>query len=167
MFDSCVQYRTLIGSVQKCSACTKNRLKAHGAPIQCTKGKCPKAFHVSCARDCQDGGIVFNVLKEVEKEVVLLDPAIGATPTAPMNQMQVDSSMHAVSPVAMNAELSSSPLSRVIKVIKKLEIQVLCTQHNPVSVKFSYLYAIFVDLSNRRLLRRKGQTNRIRLRMIC
>ena len=146
MFDSCVQYPALIETVQKCSACTKNRLKAHGAPIQCTKGKCPKAFHVSCARDCQDGGIVFNVLKEVEKEVVLLDPAISATPTAPMNQMQVDSSMYAVNPVAMNIELSS-PLSRVIKVIKKLEIQVLCMQHNPVSVNFSYLYAIFVDLS--------------------
>ncbi|KAH8110357.1 hypothetical protein DFH11DRAFT_1620758 [Phellopilus nigrolimitatus] len=27
---------------------------SHGAPIQCTEGKCPKASHVSCARD---GGI--------------------------------------------------------------------------------------------------------------
>ncbi|OSD00357.1 hypothetical protein PYCCODRAFT_1437481 [Trametes coccinea BRFM310] len=57
----------------KCTACTKTRHRAHGAPIQCTKGKCPKAFHVSCARDGVASGIVFTVLREVEKEVVLLD----------------------------------------------------------------------------------------------
>jgi hypothetical protein len=26
----------------------------HGAKIQCAKGRCPKAFHVNCARDNQD-----------------------------------------------------------------------------------------------------------------
>jgi len=111
----------------KCSACMKNRPKAHGAPIQCTKGKCPKAFHVSCARDSQEGGIVFNVLKEVEKEVVLLDPIVGMTP---ITSTKVDPSTCPVDPIAMNVGLLSPP-SRVIKVIKKFEIQVLCTQHNP------------------------------------
>lgn len=89
---------------------------------------------MSCARDGKDGGIVFNVLKEVEKEVVLLDPIIGATPTRSTDQMRVDPSTCHVDPMAMNTGLLSPPASRVIKVIKKLEIQVLCTQHNPVSV---------------------------------
>ena len=125
--------------VKKCSACMKNRPKAHGAPIQCTKGKCPKAFHVSCARDSQEGGIVFNVLKEVEKEVVLLDPIIGATPITSTNQMQVDPSTCPVEPIVMNAGLLSPSGSRVIKVIKKLEIQVLCTQHNPVGISLTII----------------------------
>ncbi|KAK8861341.1 hypothetical protein IAR55_002160 [Kwoniella newhampshirensis] len=34
----------------KCVACSDKKLQKTGAKIQCTKGKCPKAFHVSCAR---------------------------------------------------------------------------------------------------------------------
>ncbi|KAH8115842.1 hypothetical protein DFH11DRAFT_1876448 [Phellopilus nigrolimitatus] len=34
----------------KCTAYQKGRAKSHGAPIQCTKGKCPKTSPVSCAR---------------------------------------------------------------------------------------------------------------------
>ncbi|KAF9466696.1 JmjC domain, hydroxylase-domain-containing protein [Collybia nuda] len=112
----------------KCSACTKSRPKAHGAPIQCTKGKCPKAFHVSCAKDGTD--IVFTVLKEVEKEVVLLDTAINA-PTPGPSQMQVDHVVQPRDPNAMNVDPSATPPSRVLKVIRKLEVQVLCVQHNP------------------------------------
>lgn len=109
-------------TLQKCSACTKNRPKAHGAPIQCTKGKCPKAFHVSCARDGSD--IVFTVLKEVEKEVVLLDPTLNAPGPSQVTKSE--------DPDAMNTEPSENS-SRVLKIIRKLEVQVLCVQHNPVS----------------------------------
>lgn len=79
--------------------------------MQCTKGKCPKAFHVSCARE--SSAIVFEV-KEVEKEVILMDPT-----AAPM---EVD----AVVGIPMERN------DQVLKVIKKLEVQILCTQHNPV-----------------------------------
>ncbi|KAJ3576999.1 hypothetical protein NP233_g53 [Leucocoprinus birnbaumii] len=96
----------------KCSSCTRNRPKAHGAPVQCTKGKCPKAFHVSCARE--NSAILFEVSKEVEKEVILMDSAIIAA-------MDVDSI--GVVPAEGN--------DQVLKVIKKLEVQILCTQHNP------------------------------------
>lgn len=101
----------------KCSACTKSRSRAHGAPIQCTKGKCPKAFHVSCARDGKEQHIIFETLREVEKEVVLLDPK---TPGTSSDQMKIDS-------------VAGLPMadSQVLKVIKKVEVQVLCTQHNP------------------------------------
>lgn len=95
----------------KCSSCTRTKPKGHGAPVQCTKGKCPKAFHVSCARD--NYATVFEVMREVEKEVILMDQA------AP--SMEVDS-------------ITGVPTERndqVLKVIKKLEVQILCTQHNP------------------------------------
>lgn len=103
----------------KCSSCTKNRPKAHGAPVQCTKGKCPKAFHVSCAKDGGENGTVFNVVREVEKEVVLLRPN--------PDDMRVDSSS-APNGAAVESQASGS---LVLKVIKKLDVQILCTQHNP------------------------------------
>lgn len=35
----------------KCSTCAETRLAKMGTKIQCTKGKCTRAFHVSCARE--------------------------------------------------------------------------------------------------------------------
>ncbi|KAL0068341.1 hypothetical protein AAF712_004728 [Marasmius tenuissimus] len=123
----------------KCTACTKTRPKAHGAPIQCTKGKCPKAFHISCARDVQDNNIVFNVIREVEKEVVLLNSAPTTTPCTPsfVQSMQPGSAPGHPSPDA-NAMVAGGdmptephPDADVLKIIKKFEVQLLCTQHNP------------------------------------
>ncbi|KAF5366194.1 hypothetical protein D9758_005697 [Tetrapyrgos nigripes] len=96
----------------KCTACTKNRAKAHGAPIQCTKGKCSKAFHISCARENKDN-ILFSILREVEKEVVLLD--------AGHQNVQLDA----------NDASQDMQVDNVLKIIKKYEVQVLCSQHNP------------------------------------
>ncbi|KAL0579727.1 hypothetical protein V5O48_002291 [Marasmius crinis-equi] len=132
----------------KCAACMKARPKAHGAPIQCTKGKCPKAFHISCARDVQDNNVVFNIVQEVEKEVVLLNLADTSTSTAPalshvqalgssQDQMQVDSQATHPAPggngMVVNGETNQDPPSDadVLKVIKKYEVQLLCPQHNP------------------------------------
>lgn len=38
----------------KCSVCRDSKLAKAGAKIQCTKGKCPKAFHITCAIDNED-----------------------------------------------------------------------------------------------------------------
>lgn len=123
--------------LQRCTACTKTRHRAHGAPIQCTKGKCPKAFHVTCARDGSQNNIVYKELREVEKEVVLLEP-LPASATA--QQPAAESSSVALAPAqppldaaaagtANSAELTGP---RVLKMIRKVEVQVLCSQHNPV-----------------------------------
>ncbi|KAF5383444.1 hypothetical protein D9757_006174 [Collybiopsis confluens] len=114
----------------KCSSCTRNRPKAHGAPIQCTRGKCLKAFHVSCAQNGKENDIVFNVIREVEKEVVLLDPTSSShmqvdTRTAAANSFVAGGSNDTMSPA--NATQGSDVLKR----ITKFEVQLLCAQHNP------------------------------------
>ncbi|PCH34711.1 hypothetical protein WOLCODRAFT_106433 [Wolfiporia cocos MD-104 SS10] len=128
----------------KCTACTKARHKVHGAPIQCTKGKCPKAFHVSCARDGAVYNVVYRELREVEKEVVLLDPQGTTAASKPPEDMAITvPASGAGDRMPMDAEhnlvLSSAPGAdgvdaegpRVLKVVKKVEVQVLCSQHNP------------------------------------
>lgn len=70
-----------------------------------------KAFHVSCARDGSSQGIVFNVLRDVEKEVLVID----GTQRPPSSDGSGD--------------------SQVLKSVKKTEAEVLCPQHNPVRIR--------------------------------
>lgn len=121
---------------KKCSACTKLKHKIHGAPIQCTKGKCSKAFHVSCARDDTTLGIVFNVLQEIEKEVVLLNASFNTNGVVAM-QTEPDGA----APFGSVARNNSGSDTRVLKVIKKLDVQMLCPQHNPVCPASSHFAA--------------------------
>ncbi|WVQ73686.1 hypothetical protein IAR50_003266 [Cryptococcus sp. DSM 104548] len=43
----------------KCASCSDKKMQKMGAKIQCTKGKCPRAFHVSCAHE--DDSVRLNV----------------------------------------------------------------------------------------------------------
>ncbi|KAL4244558.1 JHDM3 histone demethylase family protein [Abortiporus biennis] len=124
----------------KCSACTRTKSRAHGAPIQCTKGRCPRAFHVSCAREGSGIGIVYRILRMVEKDVVLVDPLASITQqtdiqpsplpsTAPPPQMQTEAMT--IDPYTDHPTNGEVPDPTVLKIIRKAEVECLCHQHNP------------------------------------
>lgn len=78
---------------------------------------------MSCARDGAAHRIIYNVVREVEKEVVLLDPSTAAPATdLPTTSVPMDLDQNAAGP--------STP--RILKFIKKVEVELLCPQHNPV-----------------------------------
>ena len=103
----------------------------HGAPIQCTRGKCSKAFHISCAREGAEHGIVYKELGEVEKDVVLVD--MGPTSTTPPAPIHVSVDDVVSLPQGTSDAVDAMACDKeTIKVVKKVEFQLLCPQHNPV-----------------------------------
>jgi hypothetical protein len=102
----------------------------HGAPIQCTRGKCSKAFHVSCAREGAENGIVYKELGEVEKDVVFVD--MGPTSTTPSAPIDVSGDGVVSPPQDTSEAVDAMACDKTIKVVKKVEFQLLCPQHNPV-----------------------------------
>jgi hypothetical protein len=95
---------------------------------------------VSCARDGESQGIMFSVLREVEKEVVLLDQTSESSKGNEILEQTPSDASGMVSECTPHASIDSltSPSvtrgPRVLKVIRKVEVQVLCNQHNPVSI---------------------------------
>lgn len=77
---------------QKCVLCEGPRIRMHGAPVQCAKGKCPRAFHVSCART-STSGTLYHFIGELEKEVVLQD-ANTTVSTIKKDQVEVFCTAH-------------------------------------------------------------------------
>ena len=56
----------------KCGSCSVKQLATMGAKVQCVNGKCPKAFHVTCARD--DETVIHRVWEAEEYEPIPLPP---------------------------------------------------------------------------------------------
>ena len=76
--------------------------------------------------------IIFTVLREVEKEVVLVDPSPGDHPPSADVPPASD---HPPTDAVQGSDLaapSNDQGPRVLKVIKKIEVMCLCSQHNPV-----------------------------------
>jgi hypothetical protein len=103
----------------------------HGAPIQCTRGKCSKAFHISCARGGAENGIVYEELGEIDKDVVLVDMNPAPSLCAPMD---VDGNIPPPQELPSDSVDATPVHKEAIKAVKKVEFQLLCPQHNPVGV---------------------------------
>ena len=122
----------LICRAQKCAACAAGSLKSHGAPVQCTKGKCSRSFHVSCAKEGL-GGTFFRITGESYSDVLLNVeaeqnlPSTGEGPSNPPN---------GATPALL------TPF--VLKTITKNEIELFCAQHNPVRRLFSCPHATWL-----------------------
>ena len=92
-------------------------------------------------------GILFTVIREVEKEVVLLDPSPHTSSIDnPSDSMEVGSN-HATDDLPVATPVLPFSLSRVLKVIRKLDVQILCTQHNPVRKHATYLPFLILIIS--------------------
>ncbi|ODN80679.1 hypothetical protein L202_02853 [Cryptococcus amylolentus CBS 6039] len=64
----------------KCASCSDKRMQKMGAKLQCTKGKCPRAFHVSCA----------HVDASVRLNVWVVEPPPLSTHPSPVNTPEVE-----------------------------------------------------------------------------
>ncbi|KAH8827175.1 JmjC-domain-containing protein [Flagelloscypha sp. PMI_526] len=124
----------------KCSLCKKERAKAHGALVQCAQGKCTRAFHVSCAKadaspsttnpELPIGDTGYQVLREFDKDIVLYDssPSPPLLPPHSSTLEGIDPSLALPQPWAVPQEPK-----KIVKTVRKLDVTVLCTQHNPVA----------------------------------
>jgi PHD-zinc-finger like domain len=106
--------------------CVKIAHKKHGAKIQCTRGKCSKAFHVSCAIEQEE--VDYKVVEETESEVVV----IGSTQDLPLSNGSSSGDLSVINSSGHVPSMQESS-TRMVKIVRKYLVSVLCSQHNPVS----------------------------------
>ena len=114
---------------QRCSACTTFEHKAHGAPIQCAKGKCSKALHVTCAEQGK-ANATFRVVQIQETEVLITVDAAATLPMASTSKSRDE--VDPASLISVNGAVVDGGTHRVLKTIQKYVVEVLCGLHNPV-----------------------------------
>ncbi|GAA5854045.1 hypothetical protein JCM5353_003748, partial [Sporobolomyces roseus] len=100
----------------KCSLCTE----LHGTKVQCTKGKCAKSFHVSCALAEGSGVFLDATLPEVGGGEVSVLAATKAGDAPPSPAKAVASSSAAVEEAMPQIEPEG-----------ELKLTILCRTHNP------------------------------------
>ncbi|EJD42482.1 JmjC-domain-containing protein [Auricularia subglabra TFB-10046 SS5] len=133
----------------KCQLCKDPRAKGHGAPIQCTKGKCPRAFHVSCLAACAAATPASPASPPASADA-LDNPIFSPSTTSPGATTSACTSItgsaaHPAPPASSApspSEVSYKVLcevdkevvaddGRVISTIRKSTVEVFCAQHNP------------------------------------
>ena len=70
-------------------------------------------------------------MREVEKEVMLVDNDFSPTTAMHQHMCYTQTNPDSMAVDSFQQQHTSEP--HVLKAIKKLEVEVLCTQHNPVS----------------------------------
>ncbi|GAA5845801.1 hypothetical protein JCM9279_002379 [Rhodotorula babjevae] len=121
----------------KCQLCTES----YGTKVQCTKGKCTKAFHVTCALR-EDSGIHLDAtipdLDGSGAPISILDLTRAATPPpAPLAENDVEPQpavtappIDAAPPQAVDAAAEPTP-TKPVPVGDQIQLTVLCRSHNP------------------------------------
>ncbi|GAA5968528.1 hypothetical protein JCM21900_006633 [Sporobolomyces salmonicolor] len=109
----------------KCSLCTE----PHGTKVQCTKGKCTKAFHVTCALQ-DDSGIFMDATIPADDhsggEISVLAQAKAELAEAAENPSAPSSPSKTTVPQA-SASTSAAPAAADAG----LRLTILCRTHNP------------------------------------
>ncbi|GAA5915820.1 hypothetical protein JCM8208_006875 [Rhodotorula glutinis] len=122
----------------KCQLCAE----VHGTKVQCTKGKCIKAFHVTCALRENSGVHLDATIADLDGSgapISILELTRAATPPPPapaaVENVEPQQPVEAATavdgpPPAVEPEPTASP-SKPIPNGDQIQLTVLCRTHNP------------------------------------